>query len=378
MPFSPRSTEPRSPADCRAGRRCRASAAAIPRAPPRGCAASRAGPATVAAVGRRSRRRRGRRRRPASAARRCCRRRSAARRRGRRRLPLPAALASGGGIWICGAAVGLTGVIGAGAGAAAAAPAAAAVSRPATWRASRCRARLFWSGIGMPPGCSGLTLVGRSSARSSGTASAVCAAPRRHAASPARRRTTIRRRTAAMTASVSAIAISRRSASRRRLVALLADQFEAAVVLLVFARTGWTGCATSHLLHRLDPEHRQPRGDDERHPPHQRKTRPGQIRIRRDQKRKCRVVLALGPQQVELRRDFLQKKGDAVRLVRLGGALDDAAASPRAAESAPSSGRIGEPVERRLRQRRVAQLRVGNSSAAWRMTEAARACAYCT
>src|SRR6187455_1496046 len=57
----------------------------------------------------------------------------------------------------------------------------------------------------------------------------------------------------------------------------------------------WIGCATSHLLHRLDPEHRQPRGNDERHSPHQRKTRPGQIGIRRYQKPECRVVLALRP-----------------------------------------------------------------------------------
>src|SRR4051812_14550086 len=56
-----------------------------------------------------------------------------------------------------------------------------------------------------------------------------------------------------------------------------------------------TGCATPHPPPRLAPEPRQPGGDDERHSPPQRKTRPGQIGIRRYQKPECRVVLALRP-----------------------------------------------------------------------------------
>ena len=95
-------------------------------------------------------------------------------------------------------------------------------------------------------------------------------------------------------------------------------------------------------------------------------------------KRKCRLVLALGPQQVELRRDFLQIKGDAVRLVRLGGALDEARPAREQADQRQFA-RIGEPVERRRRQRRIGQLVApATCSAAWRMTEAARAWAYCT
>src|SRR3954447_6840784 len=117
----------------------------------------------------------------------------------------------------------------------------------------------------------------------------------------------------------------------------------------------WIGCATSHLLHRLDPEHRQPGGDDERHSPHQRKTRPGQIGIRRYQKPECRVVLALRPQQVELRRDILQKEGDTVRFVDLGGAPDDARPAREQPNQAEFRG-ISKPVERGIRQRRVAQL----------------------
>ncbi len=110
-----------------------------------------------------------------------------------------------------------------------------------------------------------------------------------------------------------------------------------------------------HLLDRLDADDGEPGGDDDGDAAHQREPRAGQRRVGGENKAQCRLVPALVPQQVELRRDLLQIERDAVRLVRLGRALDE----PRPLRQLANQrelGRIGEPVERRLGQRRVGQI----------------------
>ena len=105
--------------------------------------------------------------------------------------------------------------------------------------------------------------------------------------------------------------------------------------------------------------------------------RAGQRRVGGENEAQRRIVLALGPQQVELRRDLLQIEGDAVRLVRLGRALDEARPAGELADQR-ELGRLGEPVERRRGQRRIGSSARRKFGVAWRSTEEARACAYCT
>src|SRR4029077_17716071 len=81
---------------------------------------------------------------------------------------------------------------------------------------------------------------------------------------------------------------------------------------------------TLHFVHRFDPKHLQTRGNDQRDRTHQSEARAGQLRTPPAEETQRRLVLALGPQKVKLRRDLLQEKCDAMRLMRLGGALDNA------------------------------------------------------
>ena len=69
----------------------------------------------------------------------------------------------------------------------------------------------------------------------------------------------------------------------------------------------------------------------------QSQARAGQLRVRRQDKAQSRLVLALVPQHVELRGDFLEIEGDAVRLVCLGGSLDQ----PRPTGELANQGDLG-------------------------------------
>src|SRR5205823_10954559 len=112
--------------------------------------------------------------------------------------------------------------------------------------------------------------------------------------------------------------------------------------------------ATLHLVDRVDPKHLQTRGNDQRDRTHQSEACARQLWIPPDEETQRRLVLALGPQQMELRRDILKKKGDAVRLMRLGGGLDDARPAREQANQRQFE-RIFETRERRVRERCIGQ-----------------------
>src|SRR6185437_12764952 len=88
-------------------------------------------------------------------------------------------------------------------------------------------------------------------------------------------------------------------------------------------RTGYArSCA--HLLGRRDAEHLKAGGDDEGDRLDESEPRHGQILGASLDKAQARFVLALVPQAVEGGGDLLQIEGDAMRLMRLGRALDHA------------------------------------------------------
>ena len=135
----------------------------------------------------------------------------------------------------------------------------------------------------------------------------------------------------------------------------------------------------SHLLDRLDADHGEAAGDDDCDAAYESEPSRVSIGSEVENKPQRRLVATLVPQHVELGRNLLQIEGDTVRLVRLGGAFDQPRPQRQLANSAPSSAEVGEPVERGFGQRRDrTRSSAANASIAWRITEAARAWAYCT
>src|SRR5579883_754347 len=112
------------------------------------------------------------------------------------------------------------------------------------------------------------------------------------------------------------------------------------------------GCRTStHLLDRLDAEDQKPRREDEGDRLDEGEARLRQGEIVGDDEAESRLVLALVPEAVEGGGDLAEIEGDAVRFMRLGGALDEAWPARQQAYEA-KLGRIGKALARPAGERR--------------------------
>src|SRR5215469_12210109 len=118
------------------------------------------------------------------------------------------------------------------------------------------------------------------------------------------------------------------------------------------------GTTSSHLLHRFDPEHGEPRGQNNRDAADERQPCVGQFAIGSKNKAQRRFVLALVPQHMEFRGDFLEIEGYTVRLMRLGCGFDQTRPTGEQANQG-NFRRVREPVELNLAQRGVGQIVIG-------------------